>query len=369
MAAAIILLVSISAAVAAPADDAWKSADVYLRHEMRERNIQGMAVAVIQHGKVSKLATYGQASVEFGIPVRASTPFSVASISKSFTAVAVMMLVEAGKLQLQDPISSYLNDLPAAWQGVTVRQLLNHTSGLPDITVNDYSTATIAETYTDAIRAVGDRPLDFPPGSDYRYNQTNYMVLGMLIARLSGKSYEEFCAQRLFMPLKLQAASFGDARAVVTQRATTYTPFRFGGPRPIRMDRIEVLNAEMPAMIHAAGGLNISIADFAAWLAALTDGKLIADSSLKVLWTPATLTGGAMFQRPPTSSLWRAYGLGWVLGLEDPHPFAGGSGGIRSAFFVYPKDDLAVIVLTNTQGAGPESLVQGVAEKYFVMSD
>lgn len=353
----------------ASADASGKATDDYLRHQMAERHIVGMAVAVIQHGKVRKIGTYGQASREFSLPVRTSTPFSVASISKSFTAVAIMMLVEAGKLRLDDRIGSYLSDLPPGWHGITVRQLLSHTSGVPDVAVDDYGTSAIAETPAEMMKVLGNRPADFSPGSTYRYNQTNYVLLGMLIERVSGKPYEEFCAQLLFAPIRLRTPVFGDARTIVSERATTYTPFRYGGPRPVPLGHAEVLNAEMPAMTYPGGGLNISIADFADWLAALLGGKLISEESLKAIWAPTTLVDGSIFQRPPGSSLWRGYGLGWVLGLEEPHPFAGGTGGIRASFFVYPKDDLAVIVLTNTQGSRPESLVEGVAQRYFARSD
>ncbi|HEY0685949.1 MAG TPA: serine hydrolase domain-containing protein [Steroidobacter sp.] len=354
---------------AASADTSDKAIDDYLRHEMAERHIIGMAVAVIQGGKVRKIGIYGQASKEFSLPVRPSTPFSVASISKSFTAVAVMMLVESGKLRLDDPIGSYLSGLPPGWHGITVRQLLSHTSGLPDIAVDDYGTSAIAETPAEMMKVLAKRSADFSPGSNYRYNQTNYVLLGMLIERVSGMPYEEFCAQRLFAPLRLRTPVFGDARTIVTERATTYTPFRYGGPRPVPLDHAEVLNAEMPAMTYPGGGLNISISDFADWLTALLSGKLISEASLKAIWAPTTLVDGSIFQRPPTPSLWRGYGLGWVLGLEEPHPFAGGTGGMRASFFVYPKDDVAVIVLTNTQGSRPESLVEGVARRYFAGSD
>lgn len=358
-----------SCATAARGGASGKSVDDYIRHEMFERHIVGMGVAVIQRGKVTKVGAYGQASIEHGLPVRASTPFSVASVTKSFTSVAVMMLVETGNLRLEDPIRSHLSGLPAKWRDVTVRQLLNHTSGLPDVSIDDFTSATIAETPAEALRLLADRPMSFPPGSNYQYNQTNYVLLGMLIEHLSGKPYEEFCTERLFAPLKLQSPVFGDARTIVRQRATTYTLFRYGGPRPIPLNHAEVLNAEMPAMTYPGGGLNISIGDFAQWLAALLNGKLISEASLKAFWAPATLSDGSIFQRPSSPSLWRQYGLGWVLGLDDPHPFAGGTGGIRAAFFVYPKDALAVIVLTNTQGSRPESLVQGIAEKYFASSD
>ena len=343
-----------------------ESLDRFVRTQMAERRIPGMAIAVIKGGKVELVRVYGKASLEFDLPVNRSTSFSVASISKSFTAVAVMKLVERQQVTLDDQIGRHLHDLPVSWREVTVRQLLNHTSGLPDLSVDSYTTATIAQTREEAFEVLSKRPMDFASGSAYRYNQTNYMLLGMLIESKWGKPFEQAVFEQLFAPLEIEGPVFGDARAIVKDRATTYTPYRYGTGRPIQLNHLEVLNAEMPAIVHPAGGLNISIADFAEWLAALLNGKLISRESLETLWTPAKLNDGSNFQREASPSLWQRYGLGWVLGEHDGHEFAGGTGGIRSAFFVYPKDDLAVIVLTNAQGARPESLVQGIRMRYLV---
>jgi CubicO group peptidase (beta-lactamase class C family) len=345
-----------------------ESLDRFVQTQMAERRIPGMAIAVIKGGKIDLVRTYGKASLEFDLPVQRSTPFSIASISKSFTAVAVMKLVESQKVTLDDQIGRHLQNLPVSWQEVTVRQLLNHTSGLPDLSVDSYTTATIAQSRDEAFEVLSKRQMDFAPGSDYRYNQTNYMLLGMLIESKWGKPFERAVFEQLFAPLKIEGPVFGDARAIVKGRATTYTPYRYGAGRPLRLDDLEVLNAEMPAIVYPGGGLNISIADFAVWLAAVLNGKLISRESLETLWIPAKLNDGSNFQRPASPALWQRYGLGWVLGEHDGHEFAGGTGGIRSAFFVYPNDDLAIIVLTNSQGARPESLVQSIGMRYLASS-
>jgi CubicO group peptidase (beta-lactamase class C family) len=343
-----------------------ESLDSFVRTQMTQRRIPGMAIAVIEGEKVALVRAYGTATLEFDLPVRRSTRFSIASITKSFTAVAVMMLVERRQLTLDDPIGRHLEHLPASWREVTVRQLLNHTSGLPDLSVDSYTTATIAQSRAEAFEVLSKRPMDFAPGSAYRYNQTNYMLLGMLVESKCGKPFEQAVVEQLFAPLGIDGPVFGDARAIVNGRATTYTPYRYGTGRPVQLNHLEVLNAEMPPIVHPGGGLNISIADFAEWLAALLNGKLISRESLETLWAPARLNDGSTFQRPESPSLWQRYGLGWVLGEHDGHEFAGGTGGIRSAFFVYPKDDLAIVVLTNSQGARPESLVQGIGMRYLV---
>jgi CubicO group peptidase (beta-lactamase class C family) len=246
-----------------------------------------------------------------------------------------------------------------------VRQLLTHTSGLPDINVDDYTDRTVAQTRDGALATLSKQPMGFIPGSAYRYNQTNYMLLGMLIAAKCGKPFEEAALEQLFVPLKLSGPAFGDSRTIIKGRATTYTPYRYGTGRPAQLDHLEILNAEMPAIVYPGAGLHISISDFASWLRALLNHELISEEGLATLWTPATLNDGTEYRRPPAPSLWRQYGLGWVIGEHDGHNFVGGTGGIRSAFFVYPNDGLAVIVLTNSQSARPESLVQGVANLYL----
>ena len=339
--------------------------DSFVQAKMAERDIPGVGIAVIKGGEIDLVRVYGKASLEFDLPVRPGTPFSVASITKSFTAVAVMMLAEKQLVKLEDRIGAHLPAMPAAWKDVSVRQLLNHTSGLPDVSADDYTTATIAQTHDEAFAVLSARPVDFAPGSAYRYNQTNYMLLGILIASKFGKPFEQAVVEQLFAPLKLREPVFGDARTIVKGRATTYTPYRFGKGRPTQLKHLEILHAEMPAIVYPGGGLNISISDFATWLRALLDERLITQAGLTTLWTTAKLNDGSEYRRPPSPSLWDRYALGWIVGEHDGHRFVGGTGGIRSAFFVYPNDDLAVVVLTNSQSARPESLVQGIANLYF----
>jgi CubicO group peptidase (beta-lactamase class C family) len=350
-AAAIPTSISAQRSVSEPTD----AVDSYIRDEMAKRQIPGLAVAVIRQDRIQKLAAYGTASLEFSVPVTTNTLFSVASVSKAFVGVGIMRLVEDRALSLEDPIGQHLDAIPIAWRSVTVRQLLNHTSGLPVIDVDQFSTRTLAQTVPAALQLLGSQPQRSPAGTEWDYNGTNYMLLGMLIEKVSGKTFVEFCRDRLFAPLGLTTPTFGDSRTVVTNRATVYTRFRFDSARPERIDRAEVLNYDMPSFAYPSAGLNISIADFSTWLVALGQGRLIGRQNLEELWKPATLRGDTT----------APYGLGWVLAPRASRRAPGGTGGLRAAFSVFPDDDLSIILLTNFQGAGPEALLDGVAALYF----
>ncbi|MFN0177840.1 MAG: serine hydrolase domain-containing protein [Gemmatimonadales bacterium] len=345
-----------------PAQNRSAEVDQYLTAEMARRSIPGLAVAIVRHGKVEKVRAYGKASLEHDASVTASTPFQINSTTKSFAAVATLMLVEAGKFRLDDPIGTHLEGLPATWRVITVRQLLNHTSGLPDVLDNPNSGTMLARTAPDALELLADKPLVFPAATSWSYNQTNYMLLAMLIEQASGMPFERFCLERELAPLGITSATFGDARAVVPGRATGYTKFRIvdGQPRPL--DRIEHTWYEFDPFLYTAAALNISARDFGLWIAGLLAGKLVTRASLEEIWKPTRLADGSIFHHAGSPF---AYGLGWPLIDRPAHRAAGGSGGARAGFFVYPDDDLAVVVLTNLQGAQPEQLVEGVARIFL----
>lgn len=341
--------------------------DTFVRGHMEQVRAPGVAVAVLQDGQVVKRAAYGVTDVMTENPVTIHTPFHIASISKGVTAVAIMMLVEDGMLSLDDEVGQHLNTIPTQWAPATVRQVLNHTSGLPDILLDPFSTFTIAETSEEVLTLLKDQPLVFEPGARWSYNQTNYMVLAMLIEKLSRQDYSTFIQSVLFDPLDLRTPFFGPWQSRAARHANVYTVFDFSGGQPQIMDGIEPLHEAVAPVIYPAGGLNISLADFAAWLQALFDGRFIGRESLQALWAPATLNDGTVFtlDRRADSPQWTGYGLGWTLRLDSTPQWVGGAGGLRAAFLYYPDHELVVVVFTNLQGAGPERLASGIAQFYL----
>lgn len=333
--------------------------DALARAEMAKRDIPGMQVAIVRGGRLVFSGAYGVADLEARTPVIRATLFSLNSATKSFTGVAIMQLVEAGKLSLDAPASRYLDDLPPAWRSITLRQFLTHSSGVPDIIIQPRGQGTgslVGEGgEASAWSTVKTLPMDFAPGARFRYNQTNYVVLGKVIDRVSGMPFTIFMKQGQFDPVAIPDARFGDARDVLPGRTRTY---RYAGGQvgsSAAKRGLEHAFDEFTPMIRTAGGLNATAEGVARWIIELQTGKLLRPSSLAAMWTPARFTDGT-----PTP-----WGMGWPLNKRVEHPVVAGIGGRRSAFFIYPDDDLAIIVLTNLAGGTPEEFIDEIAGQFY----
>lgn len=341
----------------AGAGDAPAGLEDYLRGRMQRKRIPGMQVAVVRDGRIVFSRAYGKANLQDDVAVTPTSVFSINSASKSFTGVAILQLAEAGKLELDAPIGRYLEGLPPTWQPITVRQLLNHTSGLPDILVPPRAQGTgslVGDGDEDtAWQTVQTLPMDFPTGSSYRYNQTNYVILGKLIDKLSGEPFTRFIAERQFAPAGMDTAGYGDSRDVTAHRAQ---PYRYPQGNT-RQTPGALQNAfdEFPPTLRTGAGINASADDIARWLIALQDGRLLARGSLQALWQAGRFNDG----KPAP---WAA---GWPVIARDEHPAVAGIGGRRSAFYVYPQDNLAIVVLTNLAGANPEGFIDDIAGFYL----
>ncbi|WP_230503091.1 serine hydrolase domain-containing protein [Janthinobacterium sp. FW305-128] len=359
-----VLLVMALAAVAAPvtsiataapanssqASRAEQEIAAFVRSEMRERQIPGLQLAVIRHGKVLLKRNFGLASLQYQVPVTDASLFSINSATKAFAGVAVMQLVQEGKIDLAAPIGQYLTGLPAAWQAVTVTQLLNHTSGLPDV-LDQRSGKLVGPQPDDAAAAwsaVQALPVEAPPGQRYRYNQTNYVLLAQLIERQSGQPFTDFIRHRQFDVAGMPHSGFGDAKDVVVGKASSYVLDRGGnGYRNVIED--------FPVFMRAGAGINSNAGELANWLIALQSGRLLAPASVERLWQPTSLNDG----KPAP------WALGWPTIGRDGHRAVAGIGGGRSAFYVYPDDGLAVIILSNLAGGQPEQLIDTIAGFYL----
>ena len=328
--------------------------DAFLKSKMQQRNIPGMQLAIVKNGEIVKLGNYGLANLQDSIPITENTVFILNSITKAFTGVAIMQLVEAGKLNLALPVSTYLYDLPDAWKSVTILQLLSHTSGIPDIV--DEETDLIDKGEEASWKKVQTLPIDFKPGEKFSYNQTNYLLLGRIIDKLSGMPFTEFITKEQLLKTKMTRtaeAGFGGSRDIIANVAREY-----------RYTKGKLTNMFfwLPPSLQTAAGMSSNAKEIANWVIALQNKQLLKEASLASLWSPARLNNG---KTGGFSGLLNGYSVGWPIAARAEHPAAAAVGGNRSAVFVYPNDGLAIIVLTNLMGAFPDSFVDELAGFYI----
>lgn len=332
------------------------SIDVFVQQRMQQRKIPGLQLAIVRNGKVIKKGNYGLANVQDSIAVSDKTVFTINSITKAFVGVAILQLAEQGKLQLSAPVGTYLDGLPEAWRAVTVQQLLSHTSGIPDI-VDEEEAVMIAPTLEASWQKVLAMPMDFAPGAQFRYNQTNYLLLGRIIDKLSGMPFQEFITKgqlaKVAMPYTVRAG-FGATKAVIPHAAQGYVYLR---------GVLSNMFFSFPDALQTAAGMSATAEELAAWVIALQKGQLFTKkASLDSLWKPALLNTG---NTGGFSKQLNGYAAGWPIMTRSEHPAAAAVGGGRSAVIVYPKDDLSIIVLTNLMGGSPESFIDELAGMFI----
>ena len=253
---------------------------------MDSQHIPGLSLAVVRDGKLVLAKGYGKASVELDAPVTPATLFALASVSKQFTAAAIMLLVEAGKVGLNDPIANYFSWVPKEWSEVKVRHLLTHTSGIrEEENKGDFLEWEREEHNQEEIVRTAFGPLLARPGEKYRYSNTEYRVLGMLIEKVSGQSYWDFLEQHIFHPLGMGATRNSDPRTVIPNRARGYG---FSDGRLINRDPVSASAA------FSDGALISSVLDIVKWDAALNSEMLLKRSSLEEMWTPVRSAMGPL---------------------------------------------------------------------------
>jgi CubicO group peptidase (beta-lactamase class C family) len=335
--------------MSARADDV----DTYIAAQMRQLHIPGVSLAVVRDGRIIKLRGYGLANVELGAPVSQDTVFEIGSITKQFTAAAVMMLVEEGRVDLDEKISKYLVDVPEAWSSVTIRHLLTHSSGIQNylLVPGLFEATTRPQSHDDIAHLFFARlqQLDFQPGETWAYSNTGYLLLGNVIEKVSGKSYWDFLDERIFQPLGMGASRSGEPATIIKGRAAGYE--WTGNSLKNR--------AALTENAYGAGSIVSTAGDLAKWDEALYGEKVLKRSSLNQMWTPAKAAGGAI---APFN-----YGFGWFVDTYHGHhvvAHTGGTPGFSSAIYRFTDDKLTVILLTNHADRVIDHLAIDVAGVY-----
>ena len=311
--------------------------------QMLSRHTAGVSVAVARDGRVILARGYGMANVEHSVAVTPETVFHIASISKNILAAVVLQLVDQGKLRLDDDVTKYVPEAPTQGRRVTVRQLLNHTSGIYSFTSlpNAADNERLELTHEQVLGLIKDRPFDFEPGTRWRYDNSAFYLAGMVVERVTKQEYGAYVREHVFKPLGMSSASLCYARMVVPHLASGY---EVEGNAPVNA---AFVSWKLP---FAAGAICATASDLLKWQAALDSGHFLSRSSLALMRTATTLADGTKID----------YGLGTRLGSLDGHRMlghTGSGGGFRNVFESFPDDHLTIVILVNMGDAESPSPV------------
>lgn len=279
---------------------------------------------------------YGMASLEWQVPNTTDAKFRIGSLTKQFTATLVLLLQQDGKLNINDPVSKYLPNTPATWAKITLANLLGHTSGIPSFTgLKEFPTwSQNPHTPDEEIALFRDKPLDFEPGSKFDYSNSNFIVLGVVIEKVSGRKYEDLLRERIFEPLGMKATGLDNDEIVLPKRAEGYRP----GPHGL-----EVARSESMTIPWSAGAIYSTTGDLLKWEHGLFGCKILNADSLKLMTTPGKGN----------------YGLGVFIEDHDGVRVVSHGGGIEgfNTHLAYaPEKQIAVIVFSNVNGGAPGSM-------------
>jgi len=311
--------------------------------------VPGASVVVIRDGRVVIRQAFGMADLERHVAAAPETDYRLASVSKQFTAMAVMLLVKEGKLRYDEPVREVLPELPAAAQAVTVRHLLNHISGLWDYEdlIPETRTAQLDDRDVLAFLAGKDSTY-FPPGAQYRYSNSGYVLLGIIVARVAGMSFSDFVRTRIFAPLGMRAS-------VVHVEGSDTVPHRAYGYSP-RGGSFAQTDQSVTSATLGDGGIYTNVDDMTRWDRALDGTALVDSATMALATTPPLLPAGERTE----------YGFGWFVDTyrgEKRWRHTGETSGFHNAITRFPGRHLTVIVLTNRSSGEPDAIAERIADR------
>lgn len=315
----------------------------YMDAQAKARGFNG-SVLVAKDGKTLLSQGYGYANLEHKVPNTPETKFRLGSVTKQFTAAAILLLQEQDKLDTSDPISKHLPDCPETWKPVTIKHLLSHTSGIPAYTSfpDNMRMEALPLKPEENVARFRDKPLEFEPGAKFKYSNSGYFLLGMIVAKASGKSYEGYLKDAIFAPLGMSNTGYDHPEVVLEHRASGYVR-KLGLIGPL--ENAPYLSMAVPG---GAGALYSTVEDMKRWLDALDNGKLLSDDSRKAMFTPGK----------------GRYGHGWIIETRFDRPqihHAGGIPGFMTEVARYPDEKLDVVVLCNVIPSRPTEVANDLA--------
>jgi CubicO group peptidase (beta-lactamase class C family) len=330
-----------SAAPVALSADQQQAIDSFVQKEMATQRIPGLAIGIYSHGHILLAKGYGLSNVELNVPVKAETIFQSGSVGKQFVSAAIMMLVEEGKISLDDSVTKYFPDAPATWKPILIKNLLSHTSGLSEYESPDRTGPKGAFylrldfTEDELAKKIEEMPIEWAPGEKWGYRNTNYVLLGIIIHKITGMPYAEFLGERIFKPLGMTSTRLISERDIIPNRSAGYEIDEKG----------DLKNQEWVSPTFdstADGALYFNVLDMAKWDEALYGTKLLKQSSLDRIWTVYPLNDG----KPNPAG----YGFAWNIGEQNGHKrieHGGAWQGFTCSISRYPDDGVTVMVLTN----------------------
>ena len=305
-------------------------ADEYMNAAVKVDGFSG-SVLIARDGKPIFNKGFGMANIELDVPNSPNTVFLLGSVTKQFTGMSIAMLQERGKLSVNNPLCKYVTDCPAAWQPITIKNLLTHTSGIPNYTsFPDFAKTTVMPiTTAEMTDLLKTKPLDFIPNEKYSYSNSGFYMLGVIIEKVSGKTYADFLQENIFTPLGMKNTGYDNPLKIIKNRARGY-----------QREAGKILNASYMDMSvpYAAGSMYSTTGDLLIWDQALYTEKLVSKKSLDEIFTPYK----------------SGYGYGWSIGKRFEHlsiSHGGGIYGFATDISRFPDDKVTVIVLTNFQGS------------------
>jgi len=331
-------------AASQPAQQIVVKAEEYMNAAVRVNRFSG-SILVARDGKPLISKGYGMANLELDVPNKPQTVFRLGSLTKQFTAMAVMILQARGKLHTHDPICNYLSDCPIVWQSITIRNLLTHTSGIPDYThlPSFIQTMQLPSTHASLVDRFKNMPLEFTPSEKFKYTSSGYYLLGMIIEQISGKSYASFLQKNIFAPLGMTHTGYDSYNRLIKHRAGGY---ELRGNSIINASYIDM------SIPFAAGALYSTTEDLLRWDQALYTEKLVSRKILAEIFTPFK----------------NIYGYGWVITKQFDRQRIGHDGkinGFSSSIIRFPSDQVTAIVLSNNQNAPSGEIASNLAAIVF----
>ncbi len=299
-------------------------------------------VLIARAGQVIFCKGYGMANLELDVACTPQTKFRLGSITKQFTAMAILILQERGKLKVADHLKQYMPDAPKAWSEITIHHLLTHTSGIPNCTSFPDFLKTLPNrvTLTELIARFKDKPLEFKPGEKFNYSNSGYILLGQIIESVSGKSYASFLKEAIFDPLQMNDSGYDSAAQVLKHRASGYT-------RMLGLVPANALYIDM-SIPHAAGALYSTVGDLLKWDRALDSEKLVSQKSLEAMLKPFK----------------NGYGYGWAIDRkfgQTRYEHGGGIPGFVTIIERFPAEKLLVVALSNLESTRIEKIGDDLA--------